>query len=56
VGSTGTAQEDFEESGPVMVMGELWQAVSRKGKITKGQKIKVTGRKDFTLFIEPADA
>jgi membrane-bound serine protease (ClpP class) len=53
IGSMGIAQESFNESGMVKVMGEIWQAESTAGSIVKGQKIKITGRRKFTLFIEP---
>ena len=53
VGSMGTAEESFEESGMVKVRGEIWQAESTVGSIVKGQTIRVTGRRKFTLFIEP---
>ncbi|MBI1343515.1 MAG: nodulation protein NfeD [Terrimonas sp.] len=49
----GTALESFEQTGNVMIAGEIWQAESRGGTIEKGQKIKVTGRKKFLLFVEP---
>lgn len=52
-GAIGFASDSFEKEGMVMMMGELWQAESLSGKIEKGQKVKVTGRKNFKLFVEP---
>ncbi len=53
-GSSGVAQEDFEKTGMVMLMGELWTAESVSGPVRKGQEVKVTGRRHFTLLVEPA--
>lgn len=53
IGAIGTAMDNFEQAGSVMVMGEIWQAESQSGTIAKNQKVRVTGRRKFTLFIEP---
>jgi membrane-bound serine protease (ClpP class) len=52
-GSIGLAQDDFEEDGYVLVMGELWKARSRGGAVTRGQQVRVIGRNQFVLDIEP---
>jgi membrane-bound serine protease (ClpP class) len=52
-GSIGLAQDDFEEDGYVMVMGELWKARSRSGPVARGQQVRVTGRNRFVLEVEP---
>lgn len=52
-GAIGVADNSFEKEGMVMMLGELWQAESVGGKIEKGQKVKVTGRKNFKLLVEP---
>jgi membrane-bound serine protease (ClpP class) len=55
VGETGEAIETFENSGSVLVHGEIWRAESVGGKkIEKGQKIRVTGIEGFKLFVEQA--
>jgi membrane-bound serine protease (ClpP class) len=52
-GSIGLAQDDFEEDGYVLVMGELWKARSRVGAVTRGQQVRVIGRNQFVLDVEP---
>lgn len=51
-GSIAIAQEAFEQTGTVMVMGELWQAECSTGKVEKGQKLNVIDRKNFKLLVE----
>jgi membrane-bound serine protease (ClpP class) len=55
-GATGIAMDMFEKTGSVLVKGEIWHAESIAGAIAKDQKIRVTGRKKFTLFVEPISA
>jgi membrane-bound serine protease (ClpP class) len=52
-GETGEAVEELNPIGNVLVHGELWQAESVAGTIAAGQRIKVTGRRNFKLFVEP---
>jgi membrane-bound serine protease (ClpP class) len=52
-GAIGFAAESFDQTGTIMIMGELWQAESVAGKIEKGQKLKVTRRENLKLFVEP---
>lgn len=53
-GSTGIAMEDFEHEGMVMMQGELWKAETTGGIfVKKGQQIKITGRRNLTLLVEP---
>ncbi len=52
-GSIGLAQDDFEEDGYVLVMGELWKARSRGGTVARGQQVRVIGRNQFVLDVEP---
>lgn len=55
-GVIGIALDMFEKTGSVLVKGEIWKAESIAGAIAKDQKIRVTGRKNFTLFVEPISA
>ncbi len=53
IGAEGVALEDFHDGcGAVHVHGERWSA--RAGQpIHKGQPVRVTGRRDLLLFVEP---
>ncbi|HHH45989.1 MAG TPA: nodulation protein NfeD [Thiotrichales bacterium] len=53
IGAEGVALEDFRDGcGAVHVHGERWSA--RSGQpIHKGQPVRVTGRRDLLLFVEP---
>lgn len=53
IGEVGEALETIDPQGTVRVHGELWQAESIGGKIEKEQKLRVTGIRNFTLFVEP---
>ena len=52
IGETGFSKEELNPLGMVFVHGELWQAESVAGAINKGDKIRVTGMKNFKLFVE----
>jgi membrane-bound serine protease (ClpP class) len=52
LGEQGTANELLNPSGMVLVHGELWQAESTSGEISKGQKIRVKDMQGFKLFVE----
>ena len=52
-GSFGVAMEDFEQAGMILLQGELWKAETTGAAIKKGQQVKITGRRDLTLFAEP---
>jgi len=53
-GSTGIVMEDFEHEGMIMMQGELWKAETTGGVfVKKGQQIKITGRRNLTLLVEP---
>jgi membrane-bound ClpP family serine protease len=41
--------------GQVRVQGELWQARC-EGGVDVGEPIRVVGRENLTLFVEPAPA
>lgn len=52
-GSTGVAQESFEDAGMVLVLGELWKAETTGAPVVKDTRVRVTGRKGLTLLVEP---
>jgi membrane-bound serine protease (ClpP class) len=52
VGEQGKANELLNPSGMVLVHGELWQAESMSGDISKGEKIRVKDMQGFKLFVE----
>lgn len=49
---TGTANETLSPVGMVLLHGELWQAESLSGEISKGEKIRVKDMQGFKLFVE----
>lgn len=53
IGETGEAVDELNPNGMVRVHGELWNAQSQGEAIKPGQKIKVTGIRNLTLFVEP---
>ncbi len=52
-GTTGIAMEDFEHEGMVLMQGELWKAETTGVSVKKGQRIKITSRRNLTLLVEP---
>jgi membrane-bound serine protease (ClpP class) len=52
---TGVTVDVLDPRGNVMIHGELWQAESASGLIPADTKVRVTGRKHFTLFVELLD-
>jgi membrane-bound serine protease (ClpP class) len=52
IGLLGTAREDFDGTGHVLVHGEIWQAVSTV-PLTNGQSIRVSNRNGLTLQVDP---
>lgn len=56
IGSIAVATESFENTGMVMLQGELWQVETDGNKIEKGQKLKITGRRKFVLIAEPVNS
>lgn len=52
-GTTGIAMEDFEHEGMIMMQGELWKAETTGVSVKKGQRIKITSRRNLTLLVEP---
>lgn len=53
-GLKGVALDVLEPDGRVSVNGEIWNATSTGGAISKGEAIKVNAIKKFVLFVEKA--
>lgn len=51
VGRTGTAVTSLYPSGEVEIDGRRYQARTTMGLIERGQSVKVTGHRDFTLIV-----
>jgi membrane-bound serine protease (ClpP class) len=52
VGETGEAVTALTPSGTVLMHGELWNAEIIGGSVEKGEKVRVTGMREFRLFVE----
>ncbi|HEY0677875.1 MAG TPA: nodulation protein NfeD [Chitinophagaceae bacterium] len=52
VGEVGEALATLDPFGMVRVHGELWKAESVSGSIEQGQRIRVKGINNLTLFVE----
>ena len=53
VGSEGEAVESFSESGRVVVRGEIWKAVTRRGIIQRGERVRIVAvEPELTLVVE----
>ncbi len=50
-GETGEAVSDLEPEGQVWVHGELWNAVSQEGNLSKGTKVEVTRVSNLKLTV-----
>lgn len=55
IGLTGTAAEDFEGSGNVLVHGESWHATSNT-PLKKGQRVRVLALDGLTLSVESIES
>ncbi|WP_214227858.1 nodulation protein NfeD [Pedobacter sp. B4-66] len=53
LGQTGETLSMLDPQGQLQVNGEVWIAESIKGKISKGELVKVIKVKGLTLFVEP---
>ena len=53
VGVRGEVVNALEPTGTVMVQGEIWNAESIAGQISKGEKIIVKKMKNLKLYVEP---
>jgi membrane-bound serine protease (ClpP class) len=52
IGEMGEAKEELNPLGMVFLHGELWQAESVTGIISRGERIRVKSMKGFKLFVE----
>lgn len=52
IGETGEAVNDLEPLGQVKIHGELWNAESEEGKLTKGTKVTVTAVTNLKLTVK----
>lgn len=52
VRETGETLDFLDITGPVRVHGEIWNAESVSGAISKGEKVRVTGIVNLKLFVE----
>lgn len=52
LGEVGVTLGTLDLTGTVRVHGEVWNAESISGMISKGEKVRVAGIKDLKLFVE----
>lgn len=52
VGELGESFQDLNPSGQVQIGGDVWNAKSINGFISKGEKVRVTAIKGLTLLVE----
>jgi len=52
IGDVGESLHPLDPSGTVMVHGEIWQAESLDGIISKGEKVRVVGITNLTLQVK----
>jgi len=52
IGEAGETLSILNLTGTVHVHGEVWNAESVSGMISKGEKVRVTGIKDLKLYVE----
>jgi membrane-bound serine protease (ClpP class) len=55
VGTLGKTLDVLDPAGTVMVEGEIWNAESVTGSISKGEKIRVTAMRNLKLYVEKID-
>jgi len=55
LGQTGETLSQLDPKGQLQVNGEVWTAESIRGKINKGELVKVIKVKGLTLFVEPLE-
>jgi membrane-bound serine protease (ClpP class) len=53
IGQTAVTLGELDPRGQVSILGEIWKAVSLKGKIPGKEKVIVKEIKDLTLYVEP---
>ncbi len=53
IGGTGEVMDMLAPTGTVKVQGEIWNAESIAGNISKGEKVRITEMKNLKLYVEP---
>jgi membrane-bound serine protease (ClpP class) len=53
IGATGEAMDMLAPTGTVKVQGEIWNAESIAGTISKGEKVRIKEMKNLKLYVEP---
>lgn len=53
IGSIGEVTESLSPTGTILVHGEMWNAESLAGPVSKGTKVRVKEKKSTTLYVEP---
>lgn len=52
VGTLGKSLDTLDPAGTVMIEGEIWNAESIEGIISKGEKVRITAMKNLKLYVE----
>ena len=52
VGTLGKSLDTLDPAGTVMVKGEIWNAESIAGTISRGESVRVTAMKNLKLYVE----
>jgi len=52
IGATGESLDILEPAGTVLLQGEVWNAESIAGKISKGEKVLVKEMRNLKLYVE----
>jgi len=53
IGNTGEVIEILNPTGTVRVNGEIWNAESLSGAITRGEKVRIKEMRNLKLYVEP---
>jgi len=56
IGATGESLDILEPAGTVLLQGEVWNAESITGKISKGEKVLVKEMRNLKLYVEKKDS
>jgi hypothetical protein len=57
IGQTGTAEEDLQPEGAILIQGEVWRARAQNGAtIENGQFVRVVGARNYLLEVVAASA
>jgi membrane-bound serine protease (ClpP class) len=53
IGDVGEVMDRLAPTGTIKVQGEIWNAESIAGNISKGEKVRIKEMKNLKLFVEP---